>query len=244
MTTTRLESVRAPAAAALALLFTGCAASLAANRKSPGVTENGMFKPSRPPADPYGPDPNLTCPDRGHNGAVATAVDDRLGAKAPKPDGRLCAIADTLLGWNTGNRNEPPPETVRAFLSQYFGVPNTVRNILITNLETEKEGDVAAALVEPIANFAATAQHPIYGLMTERAKKGVTHVSLVMFDEAVQLEPVPRKLAAGASAPLAGKLSGTLKSPKVQVVDPLGKLEKVGGEGQAFKGEIKCGDKP
>ena len=48
------------------------------------------------------------------------------GKPMPEPEGRLCAIAETLLGWQ-GADNDLPPESVRQFLSAYFGLPLTVR---------------------------------------------------------------------------------------------------------------------
>jgi len=240
----KTQALRAVAALAAAFFFSSCAAGLAANKKSPGVVAGDEFRPSRPPQLNFGPDPTLTCPQHGNNGAVQEAANERLHEKAPQPDGRLCAIADTLLGWPAGTNNELPPEPVRVFLSQYFGVPNPVRQILLTTLETEKDVDVASALVEPLASFAEGALHPIYGLFTERVKKGITKVAMVMYDEDVALEPLPRKLAFGTSAPLAGQLLPPLKSPRVQVVDPLGKLEKAAADAQSFHGEVKCADKP
>ena len=248
MTHNRLEGLRAAASVAAVSLFAACAAGIAANKRSPGAVENGAFKPTRPPAAAFGaPDPTFTCPAHGHNGAVQQGLDERLkGQKIPQPDGRLCAIADTLLGWPGGEKNEMPPEDVRSFLSQYFGVPSTVRQILITTLETEKEADVATALVDPIATFASTAQQARYGMMTDRLKKNSTKVVLVMWDETLVFDsPVPRKLAPNTNAPLSGHLVGAVKTPKVQVVDPLGKLEKTNpSEGQTFRTEIKCAVRP
>jgi uncharacterized protein YkwD len=246
-------------AVAAALFFAGCAASIAANKKSPGVLEKDEFKPIRPAQANYGPDPTLTCPERGNNGAVQDALNERLKDKAPRQDGRLCAIADTLLGWPTGERNELPPEAVRVFLSQYFGLPAAVRQLQITVLDTSKSDEVATALADGIADFAANATAPRWGLITELQSAGgsnrnamvtgspggKTHLALVLYDENIALDPLPRKLAPNTSATLSGRLLGSLKSPKVQVVDPLGKLEKSAPpEGQAFRAEIKCGDKP
>lgn len=252
MTERRIAVVAALVAAAA--LVQGCGASLAANRKSPGTMKDGAFTPSRPPATNYGSDPAMTCPTHGANGALERALGERLHDKAPKQDGRLCAIADTLLGWRSGekDKNEPPPESVRSFLSQYFGVPSTVRNILLTVLETDKDADIAVALADSIVHFASDAHAPVYGLMTEwvstgrtsSGPKGQTRVALVMYDQAVLLDPIPRKLQAGASAPLSGKLAGKMKSAKVEVVDAVGKLEKVPTEGTSFRTEVKCGDKP
>ena len=132
---TRSGAQVAAAVAAALLLAGGCAAGMVANKKSPGVVEAGSFKPSRPPAANYGPDPSFTCPDRGVQGLVA----EELGGQA-KAEGRLCAVADTLLGWPGADENIPP-ETVLSVISNDFGLPQTVRKVVITNVDTaEQEG--------------------------------------------------------------------------------------------------------
>src|SRR3954452_9898395 len=78
----------------------GCAGLATANKKSPGQVVNGQFKPALPPSPTYGPDPKLTCPDRGVNGALKELIDkEDLKGKKMIPDGRLCAVAETMLGW-------------------------------------------------------------------------------------------------------------------------------------------------
>ena len=54
-------AIPTPLAAALFLLA-ACAGGLAANKRSPGVIENGEFKPTLAPVADYGPAPSLTCP--------------------------------------------------------------------------------------------------------------------------------------------------------------------------------------
>ena len=151
----RLAAVTPVAVASL--LVAGCAGGMAANRRSPGVIENGAFRPGRAPAASYGPDPSLTCPERGVNELVA----DAIGAVA-KPEGRLCAIADTLLGWE-GTGSDVPPDSVLAVISSDFGLPQPVRRVVIKDVNTAEgaegsrgrvegasEKDVAAMVVEAI----------------------------------------------------------------------------------------------
>ena len=245
MTHLRKSGLSAAARVAGALLFTtACAAGLSTNKKSPGTMENGEFKPSRPPVEAYGPDKTLGCPAFGPQGALSEEIALKHPTKVIATDGRLCAIADTLLGWKSENKNELPPEAVRSFLAQYFGITGTVRSILISDLESEDAKIIAAALVDPVVNFAATAQRPLYGMLTERVKKNLTHVVLVLYDEVVQLDaPLPRKLAAGATAVFSGQLAGDLKKPRIEVVDPIGQQQKAAElPGQAFKAELKCGE--
>ncbi len=242
-----MQKSGSPAAARVAgllLLTCACAASLAANKKAPGSMENGEFKPSRPPVEAYGPDKTLLCPAFGPQGALSEEIGLRKGAKPVATDGRLCAIADTLLGWKSESKNELPPEAVRSFLAQYFGIPGTVRSILISDLESEDAKVIAQALVDPVVNFAASAQHPLYGMLTERVKKNLTHVVLVLYDEVLELDPpLPRRIAAGASATLSGQLAGDLSKPRIEVVDPIGRQQKAKElPGKAFKAELACGE--
>jgi uncharacterized protein YkwD len=238
---------RAAVCCAAALLLQSCASfsqAAAANKRNPGALEAGNFKPALPPAENYGPDPKLTCPPLGVNGAVQDQLNERFkGKETPRPDGRLCAIADTLLGWQ-GEKDDLPPESVRTFLAQYFGLPVTFRELIITTVDSEDVRQLADALTEPIASFASTAQAPRYGLMTQRLKKGQTKAVLVMFDESLELSPVPRRLPAGGSAQLEGKVVGKIEKPKVEVVDAVGKLQTVTPEGKSFKVPLSCGDKP
>ena len=246
----RVFLVAAMPVVAAYLVSAGCAAGVAANRRSPGVTENGAFKPTRPVAANYGPDPSLTCPERGINGMV----NEQVGGAA-KPEGRLCAVADTLLGWEGGG-TEMPPESVLAVISHDFGLPQVVRNLVITDVNTAEqtikgqvegasERDVAGMVVEPIKTFASTAQAPRYGLVVQRIKKGTSRVVLVMQDQTIELQPVPKKLNPGQAATLSGKVVGSLVNPKVEYTDAVGKLERTEPKsGQAFSTELKCGDRP
>ena len=229
-----------------ALALAGCAAALQANKRQPGAIENGAFKPSRPPAASYGPaEPGVTCPEAGMHILLKRQLEEKNVKPAPQMDGRLCAIADTLLGWQAEN-NELPQEPVRAFLSHYFGLPMVFRALLITNVETEDNKLLADAMTDPIVNFSATAQKPLYGVMTERVKKGVTRAVLVMIDENFTFDPpVPRKLAPGQTVTMTGHALPAIKQPKAEVVDVVGKLTKSGEpKGQDFSAELKCGDKP
>ena len=223
----------------------GCSGAIAAARRSPGTVENGMFKPSLPPAANYGPDPARTCPQRGVYGLVQDQMNERFkGKPTPEPEGRLCAVADTLLGWQAPE-NELPPESMRQFLSYYFGLPLTVRQLLITNIDSEDDRQISEALAAPIATFASTAQAPRYGLVTVRLKKGLTKAVLVMQDQALELSPVPRKLAPGSSAPLEGRIRGEIDKPKVEISTVTGKLQSSPASAdKSIHAKLECGDRP
>jgi uncharacterized protein YkwD len=231
--------------AAILLLALGCAAGIAANKRSPGVIENGAFKPTRPPNPNYGPDPSLTCPERGIHDLVRDNVAELAksgGKPLARPEGRLCAVADTLLGWE---KEETPPGLVRAFLSNYFGLPTPVQLLVIAPIETEDQKEIATRVADNINNFATNAVQPRYGLFTQRVKKGVTKIVVAMQDQNFELDPLPRRLELGAQATLSGRLLPPLENPKVQYTDLSGKLRSAAGtDGKSFKADIKCGDKP
>jgi uncharacterized protein YkwD len=231
--------------AAVLLVALGCAAGIAANKRSPGVIENGAFKPTRPPNPNYGPDLSISCPERGIQGLVQDDVAGAAkasGKPLARPDGRLCAVADTLLGWE---REETPPNNVRVFVSNYFGLPAPVQQLVITTIETEDQKEIAPRLADTIKHFAATAVQPRYGVFTQRVKKGVTKIVIAMQDQNFELDPLPRRLELGAQATLSGRLLGPLENPTVQYTDLSGKLQSVAStDGKSFKADIKCGDKP
>ena len=234
--------------AAAFLLAAGCGGTLGASRPSAGRIESGAFTPGRPAATNYGPDPSFKCPERGVNGMI----DDEVASVGAKPEGRLCAVAEALLGWE----GENPPDNVLTVLSSDFGLPLAVRKVVITNMETQEESskgptggaaprDVASRLAEPIKSFASTAVAPRYGVIVERIKKGMSKLVLVMQDQALDLKPVPRKLAAGQTATLSGTLAGNLTNAKVEYTDAVGKLEKAETQGgKSFSTQLKCGDRP
>jgi uncharacterized protein YkwD len=248
-TRVRIAHLAATPLAAVFLLAAGCGGSLAASKKSPGVIEKGTFKPTRPPVANYGPDPSLTCPERGVNGLV----NDEVASTGAKPEGRLCAVAETLLGWEG---TDTPPENVLAVISSDFGLPATARKVIITNMETAEESsrgptggaspaDVASRLAEPIRSFASTAQVPRFGVVVERIKKGVSKLVVVMQDQGLEMQPLPRKLNPGQSATFSGTLAGNLTNAKVRYTDAVGKLEKADTQGgKTFTTQLKCGDRP
>jgi uncharacterized protein YkwD len=238
-----LRAIAAKVGTALLLVTaTGCAAGLAANTRSPGTVDKGYFVPVRPGEASYGVDPALTCPKYGVNGLVEELLQDGLkGKTVPQPDGRLCAIADTLLGWPESE--DLVPENVRLFLGRYFGLPASFGVPSVRNLDTDEAKNIAPLLADSIINFAGNAQQPRYGLITTRLRAKTTRVALVLWDQTVELAPIPRKLAPGTSATLSGTLLG-LQNPKVQIVDVVGKLEVVPSQpDQSFKAQISCGDK-
>jgi uncharacterized protein YkwD len=228
-----------------ALSLVGCAAALEANRRSPGTLTNGSFQPGRPAATQVGPDASRTCPRSTSLELVSqdlSAKAKSAGTPAPQADGRLCATAETLLGWQEpGN----PPQSVVRFLAGYFGLESPNPLVSVATFETEDARQIADRLGETLAS-ASSGKIPLrFGIATNRVKKGVTKTVLVMQEAPLELDPVPRKLSAGTKAQVSGKLVPPFGSPRVSVSDAEGHLTaSKPGSGEDFKAEIACGNKP
>jgi uncharacterized protein YkwD len=252
---------RATLAAALAALAAGLGCSaVQAGRRSPGTLANGAFTPGQPPAAQYGGPTSLTCPTGGPNkvftDALAAAAKD-AGKPAPEQDGRLCAVADTYLGWTEA---ELPPESVNRFVSSYFGLAAPVQRVVIATIETDDPRTLTDRFLDTANNFVAQATQPRYGLVTQRQSTrgrdlrqqqsspnaaASTKVALVMQDAAVDLQPTPRQVPANGNLGLSGKLLGGRTNPKVFACTPSGKLETPATQpGDAFNVQIPCGDRP
>jgi uncharacterized protein YkwD len=228
-----------------ALSIVGCAAALEANRRSPGTLTDGGFQPGRPAATQVGPDASRTCPRNPSLELVSqdlSAKAKSAGTPAPQVDGRLCATAETLLGWQEpGN----PPQSVVRFLAGYFGLESPNPRVNIATFETEDARQIADRLGDALAS-ASSGKVPLrFGMVTLRVKKGVTKTVLVTQEAPVELDPVPRKLTPGSKAQVSGKLVPPFGSPRVSVSDAAGHLTaSKPGSGEDFKAEIACGDKP
>lgn len=256
-----MQRFQIPPLAALALasslLATGCA-GVQANRKLPGVVANGQLTPARPPSASFGPDPARSCDaSSGVLGyltpQLATLAKDR-GTPVPEADGRLCAVAEAFLGWPG---KDEPREALRLFVSNYFGVATPVGRVIFETVDSSvnptgagdqpvsEARDMASKAYELVGGYSiGGAVKPRYGIAYDRVGKKVNRMVVVVQDATVELEPVPRRLAAGQRAVLAGHLLGKYQNPKVFVSDVAGGLTKVDGTGQAFKTDLACGDRP
>src|SRR5262245_1685734 len=235
--------VRAIGLIALSMAI-GCA-GIEASKRSPGVLTKDSFSPTRPAAANYGPDPARPCPPSTTLQILTDSVDEAAktsGRPAPRPDGRLCAAADTFLGWE---RSELPDETVVGFVSSYFGLTAPISRVIITTIESEDSKDIAGRLVNTVSDFGRTAAQPQFGLATQHQRKGATKLVLLMQDGPVDLDPLPRRLALNGQAMLSGRVTGALENPKVLITDAAGKLERPSQPpGKSLRAELRCGDHP
>lgn len=139
-----------------AAISAGCA-GVAAGRRQPGTLSAGAFAPARPPAASYGEDPQHPCP--GDATLASLSADLPAGTTA---DGRLCAAAEALLGWN----GDEVPERVAAFVGTYFGLTAPPGRVLLATIDTADATQLAERLREPLAAFAKGAARPRFGVST------------------------------------------------------------------------------
>jgi len=228
----------------LTIVVGGCAA-IQASKHEPGTIKNGSFVPGRPASAQYGPDASQTCPPSGAIDVIGPDLESaakKNGTPVPKPDPRLCSAADTLLGWEN---KELPGESVSSFLAWYFGLPSPNLRVTIGPVGSEDVKVVAVAGLDPISAFAKTAVRPAFGLATTRLRKDTTKVVIVMQDLAVDIDPVPKRLAPNSQATLSGKLVGNYQNPKIMISNPAGQFETPSiAPGKTFQAELRCADRP
>jgi uncharacterized protein YkwD len=117
--------------------------------------------------------------------------------------------------------------------------------VLISIIATEDRRILAERLAESVGNFLKRGGQVRYGASSQRLAKDKTRVTLVLLGASVEVEPFPRRLAAGQSATVAGQLLGDLSNPSALVSEASGKLATLPQPpGKAFRFEVRCGDRP
>ncbi len=237
----RFASPHARAGLAAVLFLAGCAGA-SAQRAGAGAVAAGKFTPAGAPAANYGLDPQRNCPYSSIGRYMATDTADaakQVQKPAPQADGRLCAVAESLLGWG---EQQNPPESLLSFLAFHFGIPSGIPRVVLATIDSEDPKDLAARLDETVMQYVRSAAGQVrYGVATARGPRGGTKVSLVMQDPPLELEPFPRKLDLKAEAMLSGRLLGPLQNPKVLISDPRGKLQQPESKpGKEFSVPVSC----
>ena len=226
---------------AASLLIAGCAGVQAGGGGAAVGLAKGRFTPGPAPAANYGPDAARTCPTAGVGDLLNFELESsskQSGKAKANPEGRLCAVAGALLGWE----GTEVPEHVGRFISAHFGLVAPLTRVVIAVIESEDSKDLATRLAEPLVAFAPGAVNPRYGVASYRLRKDATKVALVMQDMVADVDPFPRRLAADGQASLGGKVFGAFENPKVLISDPQGRLETPAQQpGKSFRAEARCG---
>lgn len=240
-------ALRAAAAGLAVLSLLAAAPAGAADR---GEIRDGVFFPGRAPAEAFGEQPDARCRGSFFSRLPREVAKEAKATNAPEAvaSPALCAMAESLMGWS-----EPanPREGVIAFLSSYLGLPTPARQAFVTEIETADDDLIAERLAETIVRHAKSVPNARYGAAIipipkeDRFSKPKNRLVLVLGEEPFSLEPLPRRLAAGGKARLAGTLQGDLQNPKVVVSDARGVVsEPAQAPGKAFQAELACGTSP
>ncbi len=234
--------------AGLALVTSGCAA-MQASRQYPGTVAGDSFSPARPPAASYGVGA-LICPADGLNAHVVDSLADlakKSGTPEVKADGRLCAMAETFLGWSG---TSTPPESITRQVAWHFGLPGALPRLTITAFDTDDYREMSERIVETLAELAKRASAPRFGLQAEalpsadRSKQTTrTKVVLVTLDDALDLDPVPRALPLNGQARVSGRLPSGATNATLLACDASGKLETLAQPGGSFSADVRCGER-
>ena len=240
----RFASPRARAGLVAVLFAAGCAGAGTRPGGAAATVAGGKFAPGGPPAQSYGPDPQRRCAALSLTRLMTTdTAEQAKGAQKPPPrlDGRLCAVAESLLAWD---EKQPVPESVLTFLGFHYGIPSgTLPRVILATIEVDLERDLAARLEEPLMQFVTgSAGQVVYGVASARGATTGTKVVLTMLQPEVELEPFPRKLDPKAEGTLSGRLLGPIANAKVLISDPRGKLEQPESQpGKEFRVPVSCG---
>ena len=234
-------------------LTVAAACLLALPSAAPAAEElkGGQFAPKGAPAAQYGPDAGRKCsmtPIFRYTLDELSGAAKRAKRPAPEADGQLCAIAEAFLAWDPTANGNPRPQVLQ-FASRWAGLSETIMPPVIATFDQGDEREIAERVVQSAAGSSAlNATRPRIGmavLQTRRGRDTVRKVAVVVLDAPIQVDPLPRRLEAGQQAVLSGKLLAGAKNPKVYVSDPVGNLSAPEQPpGDAFKAELRCGDRP
>jgi uncharacterized protein YkwD len=241
------------ACARLSDLGAAAAPSAAATQVHP---EPQPRPPSRPPTvyTPSGPGsamytaPPLRPMGRGARGKLRPyqlALIDRVGeaakaAGAPVPiaDERLCALAADLARL-APPRRQLPSEVVR-FLSSHHGVVDP-DPIIYTLRGPADEASTLRRFEQALPNMFRRSAWNRLGIGVFRQDHEMVSV-LAMWQQYLELRPLPRELASGARARIVGRLLRPYRDPQVVITLPSGDVRRLpmALHGDAFDTELRC----
>jgi uncharacterized protein YkwD len=175
-------------------------------------------------------------------GQFAAEIDSGRKGRGQAPlvrDGRLDRVAyDLALA--TGGLRAPAPDSV-AFLLWHYGVPEPEPNLFLVRGD---DGAEATALAGLQAQFAAASASPLWrrvGLGVARVARKWT-VVIVFQEKNLDLDPVPRRLAAGEHVNVAGRVRATFRSPEVLLTSPAGAVKRLATrvEHDTYSARLDC----
>ncbi len=182
--------------------------------------------PSGPGAELYSTEGTASATTDAFARRLAVEVDESRKERGQAPivrDGRLDRVAADLAILTDAVRT-PPPETV-AFLLAHEGLIEPEPSLFLLHGDDGAESSAVAGLRGQLANATTGAWR--------RVGIGVEHVAgkwsavLVFQEKNLDMDPIPRKLASGGQATVAGRIRPLFHSPEVLFTSPRGSVERL-----------------
>jgi uncharacterized protein YkwD len=224
--------------ATLVALAVGLAATSAAAAGDVVPIGKGARKYFAPPSSEGAVDMLADPLGRGLCDLVARAAAAQ-GQTAPRPDARLGAVAETLA--DSLGPDEVPGLPLQEFLLSHFGLGDPLPELSMFQVGMDDD-TIRSKFAARIPGMMRGGPFGHVGVGVVRHFFGKTSVVLALQREDIELLPVPRKLAAGDSAFIAGRLLRGRRDPRVLVAPPRGEVQTlaVRGSGDSFQTSFRC----
>ncbi|HEY0709799.1 MAG TPA: CAP domain-containing protein [Polyangia bacterium] len=246
-----------------------CVACAATPAPDPGkavtpVAEVTPVAPPRPPRRPQRP-PTIYTPSGGGAASYvspplsAAPAADRFGKLAPwerdllrvvaeiaKAEGRTPPIPDARLHRvsldvaRASRGNQPPPSDALRFLINHQGVIETEPAIYTLTGPPNHPG-IKESYRGPLGKLFARAAWNRVGLGSQMKGDDIT-VVLTLWEQLVELQPVPRRLPSEGRTPLSMRFLVPFTSPQIVVTLPGGQVRALPTtvDGNLLKSELRC----
>lgn len=246
-------------AIAFLALFTGCAsAQVRAPSAEPASTTQVVtpeqfspavvFEPSGRASPHYNPaqydDAHHTTPPALINALVGMVQKHAGDLKLPLPtlDARLSIIADDMARLSSSGR-PPPYRAIEFALARYGVVEPSPQLVILRTRHTESMEHIVGELEKQIEPPLKSMPPRRVGAGSMEVGDGSLIVVIVLQQSFIDMEPVARELASGASVRLRGRLLEPFETPEVFITRPDGATIKKTvstRKPRSFSGVIDC----
>jgi uncharacterized protein YkwD len=197
-------------------------------------TAEPLFKPAQPGVRAYAATASQACAaprkvcvvvprDRLRAGILkdVSALAKREKRPPPQADARLDAAMNDLAHNLRGD--DLPALEVVDFLLTHYGIAEPSPHLLLSRATAGADREVREQAGKEIATVYKSDPVTRVGIGIDRTGD-LMYVVVGLQETHLALEPVPRHLASGATAPVAGKLVGRYREARVVVTSPDGKV--------------------
>jgi uncharacterized protein YkwD len=172
----------------------------------------------------------------------ARALAKRARRPSPERDARLDAAMNEVA--RAARAGEAPATDSVEILIRHHGIVDPPPAVQMVTVSGASDGDIRSRVVSEIADLLRGTTAARIGVGIHRAGDKVSVVVAVQSKE-IDLEPVPRQLALGESAIVAGTIATGYREPGVVVAAPDGRVHEQAPlvQGRKFRGQITCAAK-